>query len=120
MGWYCIKCPMQLRSFSDLLGNLVWWRSGRLYVHHQLCSFSEPAILTYMGQGSSVSIVSGYGLDDRDRGSIPGRGFFLWPLCPDQLWGPPSLLHNGDWGPLLGGRVWPGRNADHSPNLVPR
>jgi hypothetical protein len=29
--------------------------------------------------------------------SIPGRdkGFFLWPLCPDQLWGPPSLLSNG-------------------------
>jgi hypothetical protein len=44
---------------------------------------------------SSGSIVSGYGLDD--RGSIPGRGkgFFLYPLCPDRLWGPPSLLSNG-------------------------
>jgi hypothetical protein len=32
-----------------------------------------------------------------DRGSIPGRGkrFFLYPLCPDRLWGPPSLLYNG-------------------------
>jgi hypothetical protein len=32
-----------------------------------------------------------------DRGSIPsgGKGFFLYPLCPDRLWGPPSLLYNG-------------------------
>jgi len=39
--------------------------------------------------------VSDYGLDD--RATIPGRGkgFFLYPLCPDRLWGPPSLLYNG-------------------------
>jgi hypothetical protein len=44
---------------------------------------------------TSVSTVSDYRLDD--RGSIPVRekGFFLQPLCPDQLWGPPSLLSNG-------------------------
>jgi hypothetical protein len=31
-----------------------------------------------------------------DRGSIPGRGkgFFLYPLCSDRLWGLPSLLSN--------------------------
>jgi hypothetical protein len=30
-------------------------------------------------------------------GSIPGRGkgFFLYTLCPDRLWVPPSLLYNG-------------------------
>jgi hypothetical protein len=45
--------------------------------------------------GSSGSIVSDYGLDD--RGSIPGRGrgIFFSPLHPDRLWGPPSLLSNG-------------------------
>jgi hypothetical protein len=42
---------------------------------------------TYV-EGSRVisgSIVSDYGLDD--RGSIPGRGkgYFLYPLCPDRL-----------------------------------
>jgi hypothetical protein len=38
-----------------------------------------------------VSIVSDYGLDDRV--SIPerGRGFFLYRLRSDRLWGPPSL-----------------------------
>jgi hypothetical protein len=46
-------------------------------------------------RGSSVSIVSDYGLNDRC--SIPDRGsvFFLQPLRPDRLWGPPSLLYNG-------------------------
>jgi hypothetical protein len=41
---------------------------------HEICS-----------RGSSGSIVSDYGLDD--WGSIPerSRGFFFWPLRPDQL-----------------------------------
>jgi hypothetical protein len=26
------------------------------------------------------------------RSQAEARGFFLWPLCPDRLWGPPSLL----------------------------
>jgi hypothetical protein len=45
--------------------------------------------------GSSVSTVSDYRVDDRD--SIPGRGkgFFLYPLYPDQLRDPPSRLSNG-------------------------
>jgi hypothetical protein len=48
--------------------------------------------------GSSVSIVSGHGLDDQTidfRSPAEAKGFFLYPLCPDQLWGPPSLLYNG-------------------------
>jgi hypothetical protein len=34
----------------------------------------------------------GYGLDDWS--SIPGRrwDFFFLPLCPDRLWGSPTLL----------------------------
>jgi hypothetical protein len=51
--------------------------------------------------GSSVSIVSGYGLDDgaiEVRSLAEAKGFFLLPLCPDRLWGPPSLLYNGYWG----------------------
>jgi hypothetical protein len=41
--------------------------------------------------------------------------FFLYPLCPDGLWGPPSLLCNGYWGPFPGAKARPGRDADHSP-----
>jgi hypothetical protein len=47
--------------------------------------------------------MSDYGMDD--RGSIPGRGkgFFFRLLCPDRLWGPPSLLYNGYRGVLSPG-----------------
>jgi hypothetical protein len=48
--------------------------------------------------GSSDNIVSGYGLDDRAievRTPAEAKGFFLWPVCPDRLCGPSSLLYNG-------------------------
>jgi hypothetical protein len=43
---------------------------------------------------SSVSIVTGYGLDGQH--SIPGRGkrFFSSTQCPDRLWVQPNLLSN--------------------------
>ena len=52
-----------------------------------------------MGRGSSVGIVTGYGLDglgieSREVGEI-------FRACPDRPWGPPSLLYN--WY-----RVFPG------------
>jgi hypothetical protein len=53
---------------------------------------------TYIEEpGSSVSIVSDYGLDDRTIGvrSPAGAKDFSSILCPDRLWGPPSLLYNG-------------------------
>jgi hypothetical protein len=54
--------------------------------------------------GSSVSTVSGHGLENRTievRPSAEERGFVLLPLCPDRLWGPPSLLSNGHRGSFL-------------------
>ena len=38
---------------------------------------------------------------------------------PDRPWGPPSLLYNG-YRVFPGGKIRPGRAADHSPPLVPR
>jgi hypothetical protein len=55
---------------------------------------------------SSVSIVSDYGLDDRAigvRSPAGAKDFFLYPLCPDRLWGPPSLLYNGYRGSFARG-----------------
>jgi hypothetical protein len=43
----------------------------------------------------------------------PGEGE-IFHTCLDGLWGPPSLLYNG-YGVFPGGKVPPGRDADHSP-----
>jgi hypothetical protein len=68
--------------------------------------------------------VSDYGLDDRAievRSLAEAKGFILYHLCPDRLWGPPSLLYNGYRGVLSPGvKARPRRDADHSPHLVPR
>jgi hypothetical protein len=71
----------------------------------------------YESWGSSVIIVSGYGLDDRVievRSLAEAKGFFLQPVCQGLLWGPPSLLYNGTGGPLPGAKTWPERDVDHS------
>jgi hypothetical protein len=57
------------------------------------------------GLGSSVSIVTGYGLDG---------GGEIFRTCPDRPWGPPSLLCNG-YRVFPGGRKRPRRDADLSP-----
>jgi hypothetical protein len=68
---------------------------------------------------SSVGIALGYGLDDRDsRVRFPGGGWEFFsspPLCPERLWGPPSLLSNEYRGSLSLGIKRPGRETDHSP-----
>jgi hypothetical protein len=70
-------------------------------------------LLMFIKRDSSVSIVSYYRLDD--RGSISGRGklFFLYPLCPDRLWGPPI-----QW--TLGVKRGRGVTLTTHPHLVPR
>ena len=55
------------------------------------------------GPGSTVGIVTGYGLG--------GLGIESW-------WGPPSLLYNG-YRVFPGGKERPEHNADLSPLLVP-
>jgi hypothetical protein len=67
---------------------LIW--SRRKYVlqlpegDFQICIFTA-ALLQLWSWGASVSIMSDFRLDD--LGLIPGRGkgFFLKPVCPDQL-----------------------------------
>jgi hypothetical protein len=61
--------------------------------------------------------VSDYGLDDRAIGvrSPAGAKDFSSNLCPDRLWGPPSLLYNGNRGPISRGKARPGSDADNSP-----
>ena len=58
-----------------------------------------------------VRLTTDYGLDG--TGSNPG-GDEIFRTCPDRPWGPPSLLYNG-YRVFPGGKVRPGRDADHSP-----
>ena len=58
------------------------------------------------GPGSSVGIVTDYGLDGPGIESRCGEIF--------RPWGPPSLLYNG-YRVFPGGKIQPGRAADHSP-----
>jgi hypothetical protein len=68
--------------------------------------------------GSSVSIVSGYGLDDRkiEVRSPAGAKDFSSSLCVQTGSGAhPASCTMGTGGPFPEGKAWPGREADHSP-----
>jgi hypothetical protein len=74
-------------------------------------------------QGSSVSIVSGYGwttgrsrFDHRQR-----RKNFFSSLCVQtRSWAHPASCTMGTGSPFPGVKARPGREADRSPHLVPR
>jgi hypothetical protein len=68
-----------------------------------------------VGQGSSVSLVSGYGLDDR---AIED---FSSSLCVQISSGAhPASCPMGTAGPFPGAKVRPRGDADTHPHLVPR
>ena len=63
--------------------------------------------LQYYGPGSSVGIVTGYGLNG--PGSNTGGGE-IFRSCPDRPWGPPILLYDG-YRVFPGGKERLGRDA---------
>jgi hypothetical protein len=70
----------------------------------------------FVSRGSSVSIVSGYGLDDRAievRFPAEAKGFLLYPLFADWLWSPPSPLYNGYRGSFPVAKARPELDAVH-------
>jgi hypothetical protein len=56
-------------------------------------------------------MVTRYGLDGS---GIDTGGGEIFRICPDQPWGPPSLLYNGCWA-FPGGRKQPGCDTGPSP-----
>jgi hypothetical protein len=67
--------------------------------------------------GSSVNIVTGYGMDGP---GIESRWGEIFRTCPDWPCDPPSLLYNG-YRVFSGCRNLPGGgDVDPSPLLVPR
>jgi hypothetical protein len=51
---------------------------------------------------SSVSIVTGHGMDDRVSISDKRKIFFSTLQRPDSLWVQPSVISRGYWGDVLG------------------
>jgi hypothetical protein len=52
------------------------------------------------------------------RSPAEAKDFFS-NLCPDRLWGPPSLMYSGYRGSFPWDKARSRRDADHSPHLVP-
>jgi hypothetical protein len=93
------------------------------YVGMELRNKFAYASIQIGSRGSSGSIVSGYGLDDRAievRSPAETKDFSPLPLCPDRLWGPPSLLYNGYRESFPGAKARPRRDADRSPPFKDR
>jgi hypothetical protein len=68
-------------------------------------------------RGSSVSIVSDYGLDDRVievRSPTGAEGFSSSPCVQTGSGAHPASYPMGTSGPFPGGKAQPGRDADHS------
>jgi hypothetical protein len=67
----------------------------------------------FCGPVSSVGRATDYGLDGPGIEPRWGGGE-IFRACPDRHWVPPSLLYSGHRA-FPGGKVGPGRDADHSP-----
>jgi hypothetical protein len=99
----------ELKALQEVLGKTVKLLPVSLYM--RLAGTIEP--------GSSVSIVSGYGLDDRaiEVRSPAGAKDFSSSLCVQTDSGVhPASYTMGTGGPFPGGKARPGRDADHSPS----
>jgi hypothetical protein len=69
-------------------------------------------------RGSSVSIVSGYGLNDRTsevRSPAEARDFSSNPCVQTGSGAHPASCTEGTGVPFPDGKARPGRDADHSP-----
>jgi hypothetical protein len=94
-------CSLVSESSKYLIRNFNWQFASR--TRHR------------WSRGSSVSIVSDYGLDD--RGLIPDRcrGVFFWLCIQTGSGAHPASCLLGTGGSFLGGKARPGRDVDHSP-----
>jgi hypothetical protein len=132
--FYKLKSPPPgRRTVGFVLMKSLWHFMHLCTVYREPCfSYGEckrglslfpSATAVSRSRGSSVSIVSDYGLDDRAIGvrSLTGAKDFSSILCVQAGFGAhPASCTMGTEDPFPGGKAQPERNADHSPHLVPR
>jgi hypothetical protein len=86
---------------------------------YELDTDLEDVVCKFLrSRGSSVSIVSGYGLDDRAigvRSSVGAKDFSSILCVQTGSEAHPASCTMGTGGPFPGGKLRPGRDADNSP-----
>jgi hypothetical protein len=83
--------------------------------------FNLKALSRHLEPCSSVSIVSGYGLDDREievRSPAEAKDFSSSLCVQTGSEAHPASCPLGTGGPFLGGKARPGRYADHSHHVI--
>jgi hypothetical protein len=102
------------------------WLSQHVKIKNWIELFKDFLTLRHISKcepGSSVSIVSGYGLDERAiefRSPAEAKGFSS-SLCVQTGSGAhPASCTMGTGGPFPWAKTRPERDADHPPHLVPR
>jgi hypothetical protein len=90
----------------------IFWNHWSNLLHRKL--------LLGRSRSSSVSKMSGYGLDDRpiEARSTAEAKDFSSGLCVHSSEAHPASCTMGTGGPFPGGKERPGRGADQSPHLV--
>jgi hypothetical protein len=79
--------------------------------------------LIFGGSSVRILVVSDYGLVDRAtevRSPAKEKDFSSSVCIQTSSGAHPAFCPMGTRGPFPRGKVWPGRDADHSPQLVPR
>jgi hypothetical protein len=114
-------------TVSDTASSLIFSLTAfdTAYQLRQLttCLLTLPGSTVVGEQGSSVSIVSGYGLDDRAievRSPAEARGFFTILCVQTGSEAHPATCTMGTGDHFPRGKARPGYDADHSPHPVPR
>jgi hypothetical protein len=103
----------------DLNPGPIEYESEVLTIRRNVSQQFWFSIYSFREPGSSVSIVSGYGLDDRATEVDPRQRRKDFPLTSVQTGSGAHLASctMGTGGPFRGAKAQPGRDADHSPHL---
>jgi hypothetical protein len=107
---------LTIYEFLNKLNILVQREIYSVFKTIRLCLYFVLSCFIYRSRGSSGSIVSDYGLEE--RGSIPGggKGFFSSSLCVQTGSGDHTASCTmGTGGPFPRGKARSGRDSDLSP-----
>jgi hypothetical protein len=110
----------QTKKLKKSVRSLFLFPTVATFASIYLTTVCQLVSVSSLGRGSSVSIVSYYGLDDRAievRSPVQAKGFFSVASVSSPTVGstqPPVQWVPG--GPFPGGKARPGRDAGHSPS----